>query len=183
MIDFSAHFPLRNTRTHEVRGPGALFFSFVLGGQIDGTVLWVEEAWRAEQINPTGFAPYLDPKNLFFAKAKNQQNVLAVAEEALRSGAVSLVVMESNAPISLTEGRRLQLAAEVGRATGLCIIPEGKGSNAAETRWRCAPVFDVKDSTLQRWTLIKNKSGTLGAWDVKWDAEAGRIIVVSKAAQ
>ncbi len=158
-------------------------FSFALGGQITGSVLWICEGWRTEQISPTGFAPYLDPQNLLYAKAKGQPNVLAVAEEALRSGAISLVIMELSAPIGLTAGRRLQLAAEAGRSTGLCIISEGMGSNAAETRWRCAPIFDAKDSTLQRWELIKNKSGTLSEWDVKWDAETRRVIVVSEAAQ
>ena len=64
---------------------------------------------------------------------------------------------------------------------GLCIVPEGTGSNAVETRWHCTSVFDPKDSTLQRWELIKNKSGTLTAWDVRWNAEARRIIVVSEA--
>ncbi len=181
--DFSDNFPLRKTRTHEVCGPGALMFSFALGGHIGGSVLWIHEAWQGIQINPTGFATYIDPKNLIFAQAKNQTEVLAVAEEALRAGVLPLVVMELNAPLSLTAGRRLQLAAEAGAATGLCIIPEDLGSNTAETRWHCAPVFDAKDSTLQRWELKKNKAGTLGAWDVRWNAETRRIIVVSEAAQ
>ena len=181
--DFFKIFPLRKGRTHEVYGPAALAFSFALGRELNGTVMWVCEGWRAEQINPNGFVSYLDPQNLLIAKAKDQQNVLAVAEEALRSGAISLVVMELGTPIGLTTGRRLQLAAEAGHSTGLCIISENMGSNAAETRWRCDPVFDAKDSTLQQWELIKNKSGTLGAWVVKWDAEAHRVIVVSKTAQ
>jgi protein ImuA len=57
------------------------------------------------------------------------------------------------------------------------------GSNAAETRWHCAPLFDPDDSTLQRWKLIKNKSGTLKAWDVRWHGETRRIIVVSEAGE
>jgi protein ImuA len=54
------------------------------------------------------------------------------------------------------------------------------GSNAAETRWRCIPLFDPEDSTLQSWELIKNKSGTIGAWTILWDAQAHRVIVVSE---
>lgn len=122
-----------------------------------------------------------DPGKLLLASARDQTGVLAVAEEALRSAAVSLVVMELDKPLGLTAGRRLQLAAEAGKTTGLCIIPEGSGSNAAETRWHCTPVFDPDDSTLQRWQLTKNKSGTLGDWDVRWDAETRRIIMVSEA--
>ncbi len=75
------------------------------------------------------------------------------------------------------------LAARAGKATGLAIIPEGMGSNAAETRWRAVPVLDPQrpDSTLMRWEIIKNKSGTNGAWHVRWDAAARRIIVVPPA--
>ncbi len=143
--------------------------------------MWVCEEWQNTQINPTGFANFAEPSELTICKTGNQTETLAVAEEALRSGAVSLVVMYLNKPLGLTEGRRLQLAAKDGKSTGLAIIPEGMGSNAAETRWRCTPMFDPKDSTLQRWELIKNKSGTLGVWHVRWDTTSRSIIMVSPA--
>lgn len=207
-----------NTRAHEVCGPSSVSFALALGGQLaggelaggqlagrqsgggelggsgggelGGMVLWVREAWRVDQLNPVGCAPYLDPHRLLLAQAPSHIDVLAVAEEALRSGNVALVVMELSQSIGLTEGRRLQLAAQTGNAMGLCLIPEGAGSNAAQTRWRCSPIFDDAtdgvngvDSTLQRWEIIKNKSGTLAAWDVKWDAQTHRISVVSEIAQ
>ncbi|WP_424943827.1 ImuA family protein [Aliiroseovarius crassostreae] len=160
-------------------------FAFTLMAQQQGNVIWVRETWDTQQINPTGFADFLDPSRLTICATKDQSQTLAVAEEALRSGAVSLVVMQLNKPIGLTEGRRLQLAARDGKSTGLAIIPEGMGSNAAETRWRCTPVFDpgktAPDSTLQQWELIKNKSGTLGNWYVRWDKASRRIAVVSPA--
>ncbi|WP_338048692.1 hypothetical protein [Phaeobacter porticola] len=144
--------------------------------------MWVREAWDPTQINPNGFAAFIAPSDLTLCNTKDQTQTLAVAEEALRSGAVSLVVVLLNKPLGLTEGRRLQLAARDGKSTGLAIIPEGMGSNAAETRWRCTPVFDPKhspwDSTLQKWELIKNKSGTLGVWYVRWDPTSRRLIVV-----
>ena len=177
------HFPPRIARTHELTGPSAMGYVFSLARLLNGPVLWVREVWRSEQINPAGFSLYIDPHMLLMAKGKDQIEVLATAEEALRSGAVTLVVMELNKPISLTAGRRLQLAAKAGKTTGLCILPDGMGSNAAETRWQCEPVFDAIDSTLQHWKLIKNKSGTLGEWEVKWDVEAGRVIVVSQIGQ
>ncbi len=187
MTDFHSHFPPKITRTHEVCGPSATAFAFALGARLGGTVLWLREAWLGEQINPTGFAPYLDPQRLLVALAPSHLDVLAAAEEALRSGDIALVVMEISQPVGLTEGRRLQLAAQTGNTTGLCLLPEGMGSNAAQTRWRCTPVFDDaalgSDSTLQRWEIIKNKSGTLKAWTVKWDAGTRRISVVSETAQ
>ena len=141
--------------------------------------MWVRGGWDATQINPNGFAQFIDPSELTFCNTKNQPQTLAVAEESLRAGAVSLVVMTLDKPLGLTEGRRLQLAARDGQSTGLAIISDGMGSNAAETRWHCAPVFGAEDSTLLKWELIKNKSGTLGNWHVRWNAASRRLIVVS----
>jgi len=181
--EITPFFPPRRGRAHEVTGPGALTFAFALGSALGGTVLWISECWKREQINPTGFCAFLDPAKLLLARTKDQTDTLAVAEEALRSGAIALIVAETDQPLSLIAGRRLQLAAEAGKSTGLCIVPSGAGSNAAETRWHCAPLFDITDSTLQRWELIKNKTGTLMTWDVCWDAEARRISMASKTGQ
>ncbi|MCI5096164.1 MAG: hypothetical protein MRY77_07625 [Rhodobacteraceae bacterium] len=178
---FSDSFPLRPTRVHEACGPGAYGFAALSAAQTTGPLMWVRENWRTETLNPVSLAQYCDPSRLLMVQAANQTDVLAVAEEALRDGAVPLVVLELTQPLTLTTGRRLQLAAKDGRATGLCLIPDGMGSNAAETRWRCTPVFDSSDSTLMRWDLIKNKSGTLGVWHVRWDQSAHRIRVVPPA--
>ncbi|KKL48174.1 hypothetical protein LCGC14_2328190, partial [marine sediment metagenome] len=49
MIHFESHFPLKNTRTHEVCGASAHVFAFALAGQLCSengrTALWVREAW------------------------------------------------------------------------------------------------------------------------------------------
>jgi protein ImuA len=176
-------FPPAKGRTHEACGPGATVFGLVLAARLGGKTLWVREAWETEQLNPVGLLPFLDPADLLVARAKDQTESLAVAEEALRAGAVSLGIISLNKPIGLTEGRRLQLAARDGKAIGLALISDGMGSNAAETRWRCTPVFDsstqAEDSTLQKWELIKNKSGTLGVWHVRWDRASRRLHLVS----
>lgn len=174
---------LSEGRTHEVCGPGALVFAFAMAARLGGQVIWVRQAHNHDQINPVGFAEFVDPADLLICCAKDNKEVLAVAEDALRSGAAKLVVLEPAKALGLTEGRRLQLAARDGAATGLAIIAEDMGSNAAETRWRCAPVFDPQDSTLQQWERIKNKSGTLGVWYVRWDAASRRFTVVSPAGE
>ena len=155
--------------------------------------LWLMEDWRADQLNPVGLARFCDPGQLLMARMSDHKAMLACAEEALRSGAVSVVVAEVGKSLSFTAGRRLQLAAEEGGATGLLLIGEDMGNNAAESRWHCSPLFrqsgpgtagfSSPDSTLQRWQLIKNKSGTIGYWDIIWDAEARRVIVVSEAGE
>lgn len=179
-------FPLRASRVHEACGPLAAGLAAVAAAGL-GDSLWVRESWRPEMISPAGLADYFDPARLVLAQAPNQTDVLAVAEEGLRDGAVPLVVIELTAPIGLTAGRRLQLAAQAGQTTGLCLIPEGMGSPSAETRWHCSPLPDPDSpaghSTLQRWQLIKNKSGTLGVWHVRWSQSAHHLTVVSASGE
>lgn len=149
-------YPLRATCVHEACGPAAVSFALRTAAQIGGDVIWVRAQWLPEQLNPAGFEG-TEPDRVILAQTKDQTETLAVAEEALRDGVIPLVVAQIASPINPTAGRRLQLAAKAGGTTGLCLIPEGMGSNAAETRWHCVPVFDPDDSTVQRWELIKNK--------------------------
>ena len=175
--------PLRPSRVHEACGPLAIGFAAIAGTEA-GHVLWIHESWYSKKIAACGLTDWLDPSRIMIALTGDQIDTLAVAEEALRDGAVGLVVMELSAPIGLTAGRRLQLAAQAGQTTGLCLIPEGMGSPAAETRWRCSAAPDpdpTEDSTLQNWELIKNKSGTIGSWHVRWSLSARRLTVVSSA--
>jgi len=181
MREIAEIFPLKKTRMHEVCGAGAHAFAVLSAAQYDAPLLWVRAGWRQEQLNPPGFVGLLNPDKLLVASAKNDTEVLAVAEESLRSGVLPLVVMELSSPLDLTAGRRLQLAAKTGASTALAIIPEGMGSNAAQTRWRCSPVYDPDDSTLLRCELIKNKAGTLGVWNVRWSQATRRINMVSEA--
>ncbi|MGB7316641.1 MAG: hypothetical protein WBC85_01605 [Planktotalea sp.] len=185
MPDFAKSFPLRYARVHEVCGPGAASFAAVCAAGAQGTVIWIRESWRPEALNPLGLTLFFDPAKILIAQVKDQTEGLAVAEEALRDGSAPLVVLQISQPMGLIQGRRLQLSAKTGKSTGLCIIPDGMGSNAAESRWHCAPIFDpfstAGDSTLQHWELIKNKSGTLGSWHVRWDAAARRLNLVSEA--
>ncbi|WP_084354563.1 hypothetical protein [Primorskyibacter flagellatus] len=177
-VEFHSVFPLRRARVHEVCGAGAIAFASMA---VRGHVLWIREAWLSETLTPQGLLPLVDPAQLLLARPKDQVDALAVAEEALKDGALPNVVLDVTRPLDLREGRRLQLAAKAGRTTGLCIIPDGMGSNAAETRWRATPVFDQEweDSTLMRWEIIKNKSGTLGVWHVRWNQQTSRLDVVS----
>ncbi len=183
MDRFTDIFPLRRGRVHEACGASAYSFAFALAAQHKGAILWIKEKWQADQLNPSGLADFISPSEILVAQGKDQPEVLASAEEALRSGAVSLTLLELSKPLSLIAGRRLQLAAEAGQSTGLCLIQDGMGSNAAETRWQCEPLFGGADSTLQRWGIIKNKTGTLTSWDVRWDAKTRRVIVVSKTGE
>lgn len=174
-------FPPAEGRVHEACGVGAYFFAATLMARLSGAVFWLRGAWVSEQIHPVGLSAFADPARLTTVHAGTHKDCFAATEEALREPALPLVVVELAQPLTLTQGRRLQLAAKAGQTTGLCLIPEAMGSNAAETRWRCAPVFGAEDSTRQRWEFVKNKSGTLRAWHVCWDA-ASRCLTVGSSA-
>ncbi|XHC09946.1 hypothetical protein ABWH98_20820 [Labrenzia sp. ac12] len=148
-LKFSSVFPLKHARAHEVCGDSALSFAAIAAGMAKGAVVWISEDWRPT-VNPEGLAAYCDPGRLLLTRAGNQLTALASAETALRSGAAGLVVAELSGTVGLTEGRRLQLAAEAGRTTAILLIPEGAGSNAAETRWRstCLPAQSAPSSGL-----------------------------------
>jgi protein ImuA len=129
-----------------------------------------------------GLIPYCDPHHILIGKCPTPTDVLAATEEALRSGVVPYVIAEISKPLTLKAGRRLQLAADQGRATGIMIIPQGMGSNAAQTRWDARPKFSAPNDALMQWSLVKNKSGTVASWDVRWNEETHHISVVPKAA-
>ena len=171
-LTFSSVYPLKHARAHEICGDGALAFAAIGAGAAKGPVVWISERWKPT-VHPEGLAPYCDPGRLLITRADSQLAVLASAETALRSGAAGLVVAEVSGAIGLTEGRRLQLAAEAGGTTALLLIPEGPRQNA--------PRQNRHDSTRWRWSLIKNKIGTLSEWIVRWDAASHRVIVVSEA--
>jgi protein ImuA len=148
-----------------------------------GPVFWILPAHQPESPMLWGLPQGL-AERLHLVRTRSETDLLWAAEEALRSTEVAMVLAEPSKPLGLTAGRRLQLAAEAGRTTGLMLIREGQGSNATETRWQAVPLAaDRPDSTLQRWSLIKNKSGTLGAWTVDWDGKAADVHLVSPAGE
>jgi len=166
---------IRPGRVHEATGPARRSFAVVLAGRLAGPVLWVQEGRERDRLCPQGLQPFLDPARLVLARPAGAKAVLQAAEEALRSGAVALVVAELAEAPDLTASRRLQLAAgargERGGGRGLCLVPEARSrSNAAETRWRCTPIAGGR--TRQLWELVKNKRGRLGCWEVVWEEGA-----------
>ena len=183
MPNHNNFYQLHNGRVHEVCGPSAHSFAMAVCGEHEGTIIWIDETRQVEQVLPAGFMKFCNPGRIIFVSGRTHLDVLWMAEECLRSRAAAVVVIRLSQALDFTQGRRLQLAAETGKSLGLFLVPEGMGSNAAETRWHCTPCFDPNDSTFQQWQLIKNKSGTLRNWKVNWDEQAHRIIVVSKTGE
>ncbi|MEO1492966.1 MAG: hypothetical protein AAFV19_12510 [Pseudomonadota bacterium] len=156
-------------RVHEATGSGRRTFALALAARLTGPILWVQDAAARDALYAPGIARFFDPARLIVALPVGRLQILQVVEEALRSGAPSLVVAELEAAPDLTASRRLQLAAGTGGGRGLILMPEHRlCTNAAETRWRCTPRAGAAD-TLQDWEITKNKRGRLGTWQVTWD--------------
>ena len=60
---------------------------------------------------------------------------------------------------------------------------ERYNARATETRWHATPLPGDADSTLHHWSIIKNKSGTLGEWTVSWDGASAAFHLVSEAGE
>lgn len=158
--------PLVLGRAHELCGPARRVLAAMVAGRMAGPggdesragpVLWIRPAHAEGRLNPEGLARFFDPARLVLAVPQRAQDVLWIAEEALRSGAAPLVIAELDAPPGLTPVRRLHLAAEAGalaaRASGgaagggrgapapplaLLLTPDQGGAQGVESRWSLA---------------------------------------------
>lgn len=169
-------------RMHEAGGRGRRTFALFQATRHPGTVVWILPGHAPELPMLRGLPLGLGER-LHLLRPAGETDLLWCVEEALRAAPVALVIAEPEKPLSLTAGRRLQLAAEAGRTTGLMLIREGGGSNACETRWLCDPMAGPPDSTLHRWEINKNKSGTLGSWVVNWNGASTAVHMVSPAGE
>jgi protein ImuA len=173
---------LASRRMHEAGGRGRRAFALFQAARHSGPVVWIVPDHIPERPLLAGLPQGLGER-LILLTPKGQTDLLWSVEEALRASPVGLVIAEPQAALSLTEGRRLQLAAEAGGTTGIMLIREGDGCNSTETRWNCEPFAGKADSTLHQWSLTKNKKGTLSAWMVNWNGATTAFHLVSEVGE
>lgn len=150
-------------------------------------VLWCGR--RIDLYGP-GLAVCLDPGRLVLVEAWKPAELLWAMEEGLRCPGVAAVVGELDR-LDLTAGRRLQLAAEAGGATGLVLRPTGAGAaadgaSAATTRWRIAaapgssgPATRSLGSACWRVELLRCRGGRPGDWMVEWHDATGDLALAA----
>ncbi|MES2541556.1 MAG: hypothetical protein V4583_13370, partial [Pseudomonadota bacterium] len=136
---------LQRGRVHEFCGPSRLMLAARIMARCHGSVVWIRPGWASERMNAAGLQPLADPSRLILIQAPRDESLLWAAEEALRSGAVPLVIAELLAPPALTPTRRLHLAAETGSEAalrdgttpplGLILLPGTGGAQGVESRW------------------------------------------------
>ncbi|MBU2956230.1 hypothetical protein Q4511_03140 [Paracoccus sp. 1_MG-2023] len=169
---------LRHARIHEVQGPGRDAFAIFQAARHPGPVFWACPFNQRGMLYPPGMPEGLAGR-IYLMRARSEVDLLWATEEALRASVTGLVVSEPQQPLSLTAGRRLQLAAEKGGTTGLMLIAPGQGSNATESRWHCRPVAGM-DARGHHWAMIKNKHGPTGDWHLRWMPQEGGDPVFSR---
>jgi len=149
-------------RVHEVCGPSRRTFAMWLAGQTRGPILWISPLWEVNQPNPDGMCAFVDPGRFIFVAPRRGEDLLWCVEEALRAGAVPLVVADLPGAPALTPVRRMHLAAESGSQMGtaplgLLLTPGDGGAQGAETRWHMAPEHTGEE---RRWRLERRRART-----------------------
>jgi protein ImuA len=120
---------------------------------------------------------------------KNPVSALWVAEEALKSGAMALVITDVDAKAtSLTATRRLSLAAQAGKSAGVMVFTTPQnGATASHTRWIASaarsqpPPHNMQAPGPPSWNLelVRARGGRPGAWIVEWQDAPHRFNLVS----
>ena len=179
---------LARGRVHEVCGPARVTLAALILGESQGPVLWISPGWVPERIYPAGLAELADPGRIIFARARRPEDLLWSMEEALRSGAVPLVLADLPGPPALTPIRRLHLACEAGAEAaghrgrlpplGLILTPGEGGSQGVESRWQmtAAPSGSTLMENRSAWTLrrLRARMDPPAEWRLVGDAE-GRV--------
>jgi len=188
---------LRIGHLHEFNGFAAWTIAVWLAGNARGDVLWCTLQNQRHSLYPPGLvALSLDPRRLIHAWTNTKHDLYWAAEEGLREGSVKTVVIETPTPMPLTVARRLQLAAEASNTPALIVSDAMTGNTrsktrtgtttfcpAATTRWQVNPQArtGLENRNRLHLSLIKNRSGALGQWQVEWDETAHRLRLVAQA--
>ncbi len=139
-----------------------------------GATMWISTTRR---IFPPGLKSFgVDPDRFIFLDLKNEKDVLWAMDEALKCGALSTVIGETD-EISFTASRRLQLAVENSKITGFILRKNLKKltTTSCVSRWKITSlpsdsIEDLPGIGFPKWRveLLRVRNGRPGVWDVQW---------------
>ncbi len=152
------------------RAAAAGFAAALLGRlAMDGHVAWIGP--RDDLFAPGLSALGLAPERLIVVRARARDARLWALEEALRSPGLAAALAEVDR-LSLTQSRRLQLAAEARGVTAFLLRPLAAcdAPSAAVTRWRITALPTPPGWGLPRWQveLFRCRGGRTGSWAMTW---------------
>jgi protein ImuA len=161
-------------------------FAAALLGRLaaDGHALWIGP--RDDLYAPGLSTLGLPPERLIVVQAGARDARLWALEEALRSPGLTAVLAEVDR-LTLTQSRRLQLAAEAKGVTAFLLRPLSADApsatptaapSAAMTRWRITSLPEeaaTDDASSRAWRtprwrveLVRCRGGRTGAWAIAW---------------
>lgn len=160
------------------------FISALLSRLMQGhPCLWIS---TRRDIYPAGLPAFgIEPHQLIFLNVTRHTDALWAIEEGLKCTALAAVVAEIK-ELSFTESRRLQLAVEQSRVTGLIhrCRPRTENTVACLTRWKIKPLPSMLEDGLPgvghpRWQiqLLKVRNGRPGQWQVEWSGSGMRHLL------
>lgn len=187
-LSLSGPVRLAKGRVHEVSGDSADMFAVLTASKLQGPVIWIGLSRHIGSLAPTALQNFIDPARVILAEGISRSEVLWAAEQAMRASCAECVVLELSKGPNLRESRRLQIAAKEGGGIGLILIHGRAHTSACETRWQCEASNVGENAWV--WSLMKNRKGQLGTWQVRWVPpqrsggayEAGVIHLVAAAA-
>jgi len=169
-----------------------LFAAGIAARASSAPVLWA--LGRSDLYAPGLEQAGLPPERLLFAQARDDRELMAVMEDALRHGGLAAVIGEARR-LDMTSSRRLQLAAADGQTPALLLRRWRKGDlcplndpSAATTRWRigCAPSapLGVPGVGRLRWAveLVRQRNGNPFSIILEGCDAQGRLAVPAAAA-
>jgi protein ImuA len=159
----------------EPRHAAALGFAVALLGRLladGGHAVWIGP--RDELFGPGLAELGLAPERLLVVRARGRDARLWALEEALHSPGLVAALAEIDR-LSLTQSRRLQLAAEAKGVCAMLLRPPAAGASlsVALTRWRIAALGSQGPGRAlgpPRWRveLVRCRGGRTGVWQVEW---------------
>ena len=131
----------------------------------------------------------VDTERIIFMDVAKEKDVLWIMEEALNCEGLAAVVAEVKG-LSVTESRRLQLAAEQTGVTGFILRKDVRKAltGMVTARWKIRPLPSETEVGMPgvgfpRWSveLMKVRHGNPGSWTLEWGGD--RFIEVPKDRQ
>ena len=132
---------------HEAYGPSPIRLAIILCTITTGPIIWIRPKWEKNLLNPDGIWHWFNTQRLLFINANSQIDFLWAMEQSLVRGIAPLIISELPKIPSLTQIRRLNLAAKKNLYNPELYIPiviiltdsDGVIPNI-ESRWRINPL-------------------------------------------